>query len=125
MICKMQFLADMNISPKTVEALRQYGWDIIRVSQFLSVNASDQEILEYARQEDRIVITQDLDFSMLLALGGYNRPSLITLRLVVSDPDVVTCKLLEIVPRFEQILQEGCTLTIEDVVVRVHKLPIY
>lgn len=125
MICKMQFLADMNISPKTVEALRQYGWDIIRVSQFLSVNASDQEILEYARQEDRIVITQDLDFSMLLALGGYNRPSLITLRLVVSDPDVVTCKLLEIVPRFEQISQEGCTLTIEDVVVRVHKLPIY
>jgi len=125
MICKMQFLADMNISPKTVGALRQYGWDIIRVSQFLSVNASDQEILEYARQEDRIVITQDLDFSMLLALGGYNRPSLITLRLVVSDPDVVTCKLLEIVPRFEQILQEGCTLTIEDVVVRVHKLPIY
>ena len=125
MICKMQFLADMNISPKTVEALRQYGWDIIRVSQFLSVNASDQEILEYARQEDRIVITQDLDFSMLLALGGYNRPSLITLRLVVSDPDVVTCKLLEIVPRFEQILQEGCTLTIEDVVVRVHRLPIY
>jgi predicted nuclease of predicted toxin-antitoxin system len=121
----MQFLADMNISPKTVEALRQYGWDIIRVSQFLSVNASDQEILEYARQEDRIVITQDLDFSMLLALGGYNRPSLITLRLVVSDPDVVTCKLLEIVPRFEQISQEGCTLTIEDVVVRVHKLPIY
>ena len=125
MICKMQFLADMNISPKTVEALRQYGWDIIRVSQSLPVNASDQEILEYARQEDRIVITQDLDFSMLLALGGYNRPSLITLRLVVSDPDVVTCKLLEIVPRFEQILQEGCTLTIEDVVVRVHRLPIY
>lgn len=121
----MRFLADMNISPKTVDALRQYGWDIIRVSQFLPVNASDQEILEFARQEDRIFITQDLDFSMLLALGGYNKPSLITLRLVVSNPDMITSKLLEIVPRFEQVLQEGCALTIEDVTIRIRRLPIY
>lgn len=42
-----------------------------------------------ARREDRIVVTQDLDFSTLLALGGYDRPSLITIRLSVSDPDTV------------------------------------
>ena len=49
----MKFLADMNISPKTVETLRQHGWDIVRVLQFLPINASDQEILEFARREDR------------------------------------------------------------------------
>jgi len=90
----------------------------------LPVNASDLEILDLARQEGRVVVTQDLDFSALLALEGYNRPSLITLRLSVSNPDTVTQKLLEILPQMEQVLQEGCAVTIEDMLVRVRRLPI-
>lgn len=104
-------LADMNISPKTVKALQHYGWDIIRVSQFLPANASDREILQLARQKDMIVVTQDLDFSALLALGGYRRPSLITLRLPISDPETVTQRLLEVLPQIEQVLLEGCATT--------------
>ncbi len=53
-----RLLANMNISPKTVKALREEGWDIGRVSQFLPMSASDQEILDFARREDRVVITQ-------------------------------------------------------------------
>ena len=90
----------------------------------MPVNASDLEILDLARQEGRVVVTQDLDFSALLALEGYNRPSLITLRLSVSNPDTVTQKLLEILPQMEQVLQEGCAVTIEDMLVRVRRLPI-
>lgn len=104
---KIRFLANMNISPKSVDALRRQGWDILRVSELLPLNASDQEILDLGRQEGRVVVTQDLDFSTLLALGGYNRPSLITLRRSVSDPDAVTEKLQEVVPQFEESLQEG------------------
>jgi len=122
---KIRFLANMNISPKSVDALRRQGWDILRVSELLPLNASDQEILDLDRQEGRVVVTQDLDFSTLLALGGYNRPGLITLRLSVSDPDAVTEKLQEVVPQFEESLQEGSVVTIEDVAVRVRKLPIY
>lgn len=119
-----RLLANMNISPKTVKALREEGWDIGRVSQFLPVNTSDQEILAFARQEDRVVITQDLDFSTLLALGGFDRPSLIILRLSEGDPDTVSRRLIEVLPRIEQALSEGCSITIEDVAVRVRKLPI-
>ena len=124
MVAGIRLLADMNISPKTVEALQQHGWDIVRVSQILPNNASDQEILELARREDRAVVTQDLDFSALLALGGYDRPSLITLRLSVSDPETVTRRLLELFPRLEQVLQEGCAVTIEEVAVRIRRLPV-
>jgi len=120
----LRLLADMNISPKTVDALQQQGWDIIRVSQALAVDASDQEILAFARQEGRVVVTQDLDFSARLALGGYDRPSLITLRLWISDPEAVTQRLLEVLPKIEQALREGCAVTIEEVSVRVRKLPI-
>jgi len=123
-VADIRFLANMNISPQTVEALQQQGWDIVRVSQVLPVNASDQEILDLARREDRVVVTQDLDFSMLLALGGYGRPSLITLRLSVADPETITQRLLEILPGIEPVLQEGCAVTVEEVAVRVRRLPI-
>lgn len=55
-MASVRFLADMNISPKTVAALRQRGWDIVRVPEFLPVDAPDQEMLQLARQEDRVVV---------------------------------------------------------------------
>lgn len=102
----MRFLANRNISPKTIAVLRQQGWDIVCVSELLPVNASDQEIMELARQENRAVITQDLDFSALLALGGYARPSLVTLRLAISNPEIVTRRLVQVLPNMEGVLQK-------------------
>lgn len=121
---KIRFLANMNISPKSVDALRRQGWNIVRVSEFLPLDASDEKILNFARQEGRVVVTQDLDFSAVLALGGHSTPSLITLRLSLSDPDSVTEKLREVAPQVEKSLQEGSVVTIEDVAVRIRKLPI-
>jgi predicted nuclease of predicted toxin-antitoxin system len=114
----------MNLSPRTVEALQRQGWDIVRVSDLLPVTASDEEILELAQREGRVIVTQDLDFSALLALGDYSRPSLITLRLSFTDPETVTCRLLDVVPGIEHRLREGLAVTIEDVSVRARRLPI-
>ena len=47
----IRLLADMNVSPKTVDALRQQGRDIIRVSEILPMDAEDEEILTLARRE--------------------------------------------------------------------------
>ncbi len=119
----IKLLADMNISPQTVTALQGQGSDIIRVCEVMSRTASDLEILEFARQENRVIVTQDLDFSMLLALGGYNKPSLITLRLSLTDPNIVTQKLIDTIPQVEEILTEGGAVTIEDASVRTRRLP--
>ena len=120
----MRFLADMNLSPLTVAALAAEGMDIVRVSTFLPGNAPDEEILDLARREERAVITQDMDFSALLALGGYERPSLVTLRLLDTDPAVVTQRLREVLPQIEMVLRQGCAVTVEDSSVRVRRLPI-
>jgi predicted nuclease of predicted toxin-antitoxin system len=122
-VTDIKLLADMNISPQTVTALQGQGSDIIRVSSVMSRTPSDLEILEFARQENRVIITQDLDFSMLLALGGYNKPSLITLRLSLTDPNIVTQKLIDTIPQVEEILTEGGAVTIEDASVRTRRLP--
>ena len=120
----LRFLVDMNLPSKTVINLQQQGWDVLRVSQVLPMNAEDSEILEFARQQNRVIITQDLDFSSLLALGGYGKPSLITFRLSAPDSETITRKLLDILPHIEDRLAEGCAVTIDDRRVRVRRLPI-
>jgi predicted nuclease of predicted toxin-antitoxin system len=120
---EVPILADMNIAPVTVVALREAGWDAVRVSERLPVNATDSEILELARREGRALITQDLDFSALLALGGHNRPSLLTLRLKASDPASISRKLLEILPLVRTRRATGAAITVDDVSVRIRELP--
>ena len=121
---KLRFLANMNISPDTVAALRKMQWDIYRVSERLPVNASDLEIIELARLEERVIVTQYLDFSTLIALRGWDKPSLVTLRLFQSDPERVTRKLLSVIADVDRFLQEGSAVTVEDTTTRIRKLPI-
>ena len=120
----MRFLADMNLSPSTVADLASGGIDIVRISSLLPVNASDKEILDLARSAGRVVITHDVDFYALLALGGYDRPSLVTLRLLDTDPDLVTQRLRQVLPKIEEALCKGSAITIDDESVRVRELPI-
>ena len=40
----------MNISPLTVDELRKKGWDIVRVSEIMSVKTKDIEILIFAKK---------------------------------------------------------------------------
>lgn len=121
---RLKFLADMNLSPITVIALRQVGFDIIRVSDLLPVGATDEEILSTARQHGMTVVTQDLDFSALLALGSYCSPSLLALRLSNTDPDAGTRRLVRVLPKVESALQKGSAVTIDDSAIRIRSLPI-
>ncbi len=120
----LHLLADVHISPLTVEALRSKGYNIVRTTDLLPATASDAEILELARVERKVLLTQDLDFSMLVALSNYGLPSLITLRLSSARPDVVAQRLLDVLPTVETELREGAAIAIGDDSVRVRKLPI-
>jgi predicted nuclease of predicted toxin-antitoxin system len=119
-----RLLADLNVSPLTVAVLRQHGWDVVRSSDLLPATAPDPEILALAGDQDRVLLTQDLDFSVLLALSGRERPSLITLRLSDSAPDVVTQRLIELELSLERALATSCAVTVEDEKIRIRKLPI-
>ena len=120
----IRLLADVHISPKTVGDLQKQGYEIIRSSEVLPANAPDINILEFARTENWVILTQDLDFSMLVALSRYSQPSLITLRLSSAKPDIVTQKLLDVLPQIEEALQEGSAITIQDESIRIRKLPV-
>jgi predicted nuclease of predicted toxin-antitoxin system len=114
----------MNISPLTVEQLRNLEWDVIRVSEIMDIRSKDTEILLYARENDRVIITQDIDFSMLLAISGFKKPSVINLRLEENKPDLATKRLLNVVTAMENELAEGAVLSVDEVSVRYRLLPI-
>lgn len=52
----MKFLADMGVSPKTVETLKNQGYDAVHISEEGLFRMRDAEILEKARQENRVVL---------------------------------------------------------------------
>ena len=56
---KLKFIADMNISPLTVSQLKKKGWEILRVSEIMDVRSSDLDILDYARDNNKVAITKN------------------------------------------------------------------
>ena len=121
---RLSFLADMNISPLTVSTLRARGWNIIRSSEVMSKSTKDLDVLEYARLHDMVIITQDLDFSMLLALRGYTKPSLINIRLEEARPHKVTGRIMDTVSELQPELTQGVVVTVDETSVRYRYLPI-
>lgn len=120
----LEFLANMNISPVTVEKLRGRGWNIIRVSEIMDRGARDAEILDYAKGHNKVLITQDLDFSALLAAKRYDKPSVVSLRFDNADPNFIADRIVEIVKEFEEELKEGVVISVDETSARYRNLPI-
>ena len=120
----MRYLADHHISHRTVSLLKAQGFDIYRVSDVLPSDAEDIAILDYARTEDQTVISQDLDYSALLASSGYNKPSVVSLRLHNNRPERLAVVLEKILPSVETDLQRGVIVVIEEGRIRIRLLPL-
>src|SRR5262245_57491224 len=89
----MRFLADTGVSPKTVEFLRQLGEEVAHVRGLGLERSLDSEIVERARADGSIIVTFDLDFGDILALGVLDKPSVIIFRLADERAESVNRRL--------------------------------
>ena len=71
----MRFLADAGISPKTVEFLKQLGHEATHVRTLGMQRAPDAQVIALARTDGSVVLSFDLDFGDLLALGVTDKPA--------------------------------------------------
>ena len=94
----MKFLIDMPLSPVLAAWLREQGHDAVHADQIGLSRSPDTMILARAKGEHRTIVTADLDYPRLLALGGATNPSVILFR----DGDWSDA---EIVQRMEEILR--------------------
>ena len=120
----MRFLADMGISMSTVEALRQEGHEVVHLREEGLQRLPDPAILEKARREERAVLTFDLDFGDLLAIGGQKYPSVIIFRLRNESPPTVTMALFQALADERHTLADGAIIIVEDARYRIRRLPI-
>jgi predicted nuclease of predicted toxin-antitoxin system len=86
--------------------------------------ATDKSIAERARAEERIVLTFDLDFGAVLALGVVDRPSVVIFRLSDERADAVNRRLEAVLSEQALSLQSGALVLVEDARYRMRLLPI-
>ena len=120
----MKFLADMGISQRTVEYLRETNFDAIHLREQGLQKLQDPIILQKAKAEGRILLTHDLDFSDLMAASGNSMPSVIVFRLKSMKADNVNRHLAAIIETVGSQLTEGVIISVNEQRIRVRKLPI-
>lgn len=120
----MKFLADMGISPRVVEELRQQGYDAVHLLDENLHRMTDGDILEKSRRENRVLLTHDLDFGELLAASGGNLPSVIIFRLKDMRAININRHLFSILKGQSEPLKAGAVLSVTEQKVRIRILPI-
>jgi predicted nuclease of predicted toxin-antitoxin system len=120
----VKFLADMGISLFTVAWLRSSGYDAIHLRDEGLQRLPDSKILIKARQEERVLLTMDLDFGMLLAVNKDQFPSVILFRLSDERSAVVTERLQPVLAQCAEVLETGAIISVSDEAFRVRALPL-
>ena len=86
---ELPLLADENIHPRVVQALREQGKDVSTVLEVGLSGRPDTEVLEKARGDGRVVVTHDGDFGRLAVSAGQGHAGIVYLRPGHIDPTMV------------------------------------
>ena len=120
----MKFLVDMPLSPGVAAWLVQRGHEAAHASEIGLASAADHEILSRARSEARVVITADLDYPRLLALGGEQAPGLVLFRGGNwSEQDCIEhlARVLKVIPASDMVTS---IIVVEQRRIRRRRLPV-
>ena len=120
----MILLVDMNLSPRWVRFLQESGIAASHWSLVGSPTASDIEIADYARANIQTILTNDLDFSAILAATRGNKPSVVQIRSGNLNPDEIGAAVVAAIKQVEDELDRGALLSIEPGKSRLRLLPL-
>jgi predicted nuclease of predicted toxin-antitoxin system len=116
----MNFLADESCSGSVVRALRDADHDVLAIAE-TAPGSTDEYVLERALNENRILLTEDLDFGNLVYAHGRRSAGVMLLRFdshtrLTKPPTVV-----EAVAKLGSRLQDAFTI-VEPGRVRISRL---
>jgi predicted nuclease of predicted toxin-antitoxin system len=120
----VKFLIDMQLSPDLAVWLCNQGHDATHASTTGLAQASDQEILEVAKKNQRIVVTADLDYPRLLALVAASGPGIILFRggdFSEKETTSLMARILEAIPAEEFAIS---VVVVDKKRIRKRRLPI-
>lgn len=118
-------LLDQGLPRSTVSLLQSQGWDVLHTGDIGLSRSSDVEILEYARKEDRTIITLDSDFHTILALTNAPKPSVVRIRLEGLRGNDLAALIKKIWPKIENHLEGGAMVSVNDSGIRIRNIPLF
>jgi predicted nuclease of predicted toxin-antitoxin system len=118
----MRFLLNMNVCRAVADKLTQLGHECVHARDAGLATADDRSVVEFARQEGRVIVTHDLDYGDLLMLSEEPRPSAIIFRLRRSSPSIMCQRLGDAWEAISAAIVEGAIVIIEDAAIRIRRL---
>jgi predicted nuclease of predicted toxin-antitoxin system len=121
----MKFLIDMNLAPRWVPYLRAVNFDADHWSSLGAVDAPDELLMAFAAKFGFVVVTQDLDFSAILAATKGKKPSVVQIRSQNVTPEAIGVQVVAAFRATMAELEAGALLTIEPERTRIRLLPLH
>ncbi|MBL7213156.1 MAG: DUF5615 family PIN-like protein [Desulfobacteraceae bacterium] len=120
----MRFLADMCVDVRIVRWLQEQEHDATHLRDEGLHRMPNGEIFKKAINEDRIVITFDLDFAEIAALTEGKKASVILFRLRNTRTPHVIERLSTVLEDSSEALEKGAVVVVEESRHRVRFLPV-
>ncbi|MBF0630205.1 MAG: DUF5615 family PIN-like protein [Magnetococcales bacterium] len=120
----MKILLDMNLPPSWKETLHEAGFESVHWSEIGLPNASDKAIMSWAKKNEYIIFTHDLDFGTLLALSHASEPSVFQVRTQNVLPKHLSGLVISALKQFEGVLTQGAMVTVDEERMRARILPL-
>lgn len=115
----MRFKVDENLPLIVAQHLRDAGHDAITVVEQNMVGAKDATLAEVCQNEQRCMITLDLDFADIRTYPPGDFAGLVVLRLRRHDEDHIAEVLDRILPRFDDEPLNGQLWVVDERGVRI------
>jgi predicted nuclease of predicted toxin-antitoxin system len=120
----VKVLVDMNLSPSWIAILERHGFPAVHWSAVGKGCESDSVVLGWARENDYLVFTHDLDFGAILASTNASGPSVIQVRTQDVSPGHLGEILVRALREYQEILVQGALITIDESRLRARILPL-
>jgi predicted nuclease of predicted toxin-antitoxin system len=120
----MKLIIDMNLSPRWELVLSKAGMEGVHWSRLGPVTAPDHAIMEYARNHDYVVLTNDLDFGAILAATNGEKPSVVQIRAADVSPDAIGSNVIAALEQMSRELDDGALVTVDPDRTRIRILPL-
>lgn len=120
----MKLLLDQGLPRTAVRNLAAAGILAEHVGDLGMARASDDTILEAARQRGAVVVTLDADFHQSLAISRATSPSVVRLRVEGMQGDQLSAILKQVIAMAGPELACGAVVSVTPSRIRVRALPI-
>ena len=118
----MKFLADQDVYWLTIEELRKWGHEVITARDLGMQKASDDDLLDRARELSFILLTRDKDFGTLTFLKEAISTGIVFLRCSPSNLGKVHQVLFRLLSEHSEEELKHCFLVVEPNRYRMRRL---